>query len=539
MIKKSFMTGLISILLFYGSMVFSEINIKATPTTVPINETIQLTITSNTVNNNNAPDFRPLTVLFNILGQEQNTQITVINHQIQSISSWVFILSPKTSGKLTIPSLQIGQEKTKPLSIMVTSSDNIPISPNNPYDNTASLTPALNTSANASEPYINQEIIYTVTIKTHNNIVDASYIPPKIQNGLLIPLSNTPQQPTWEQGSVQSVEQLTYAIFPQQSGKFTITPPILTVLINGFSPKRMSISAKKLILNVKPIPTNMEINEWLPAKKVLLSEKWSIPKHPKKGDVISRVVSLDAMGMPGQLLPLIPKKSMDNIQSYQGKPILSTDVSNNHIHGTSSTRIDYLISEGGTITLPYIQIPWFNTETQKKMMASLPSKTITIPLEKIAAEQKNKPQQLTNKPVITSTTSKFNTDYLFKIIQLFAVGSLIAAIITITYMVAKKRTRNYLRLFKKACKNNDPQKARETLLNFVNTTHHSYQNLTDLAFFLNDETFNRQVEMLNKVLYDPSSTLKWKGKIFYKAFLHAWNRPVRKPKQSKSKIREL
>lgn len=65
------------------------------------------------------PDLTPLQEDFNIDGTERSMNYTVINGQAHSLSQWIILVTPKKTGVVEIPALQVGSEKTQPATIEV------------------------------------------------------------------------------------------------------------------------------------------------------------------------------------------------------------------------------------------------------------------------------------------------------------------------------------------------------------------------------------------------------------------------------------
>ncbi|MEJ2327092.1 MAG: BatD family protein, partial [Chromatiaceae bacterium] len=68
-----------------------------------------------------APDPDALRSDFDILDQGQSTRMTIVNGRANSTREWRFVLAPKRSGRLTIPSLTVGGLSSSPLELDVVS----------------------------------------------------------------------------------------------------------------------------------------------------------------------------------------------------------------------------------------------------------------------------------------------------------------------------------------------------------------------------------------------------------------------------------
>lgn len=82
----------------------------------------------------------------------------------------------------------------------------------------------------------------------------------------------------------------------------------------------MKISAEPLNLQIKPAPASFTGKEWLPANQVMLSDHYDKePLNLQQGDTLTRVVTLEVVGMPAQLLPQLDFKGKDDFSVYPEK----------------------------------------------------------------------------------------------------------------------------------------------------------------------------------------------------------------------------
>ena len=66
------------------------------------------------------PQLEGLQKNFVITGRQQSYQKSIVNGRLKAEKTWVFNLIPNKAGKLTIPAIRMGNEKTKPIEINVT-----------------------------------------------------------------------------------------------------------------------------------------------------------------------------------------------------------------------------------------------------------------------------------------------------------------------------------------------------------------------------------------------------------------------------------
>ena len=355
---------LILTLLSWHNVLMATVTLSIDPPTAALGETLHLTLTLDDAQTRSLPDLTPLEQDFTVLGTQHSVSYTVINGTSHSVNQWIVLLNPKRSGIIPIPAIQIGQQSSTP--------SQIKISANQQQDNiSGSQGTILKATIDQPNPFINQQVIYTVKLYTNQRMLEAEYQPPTIEDALLIPLGEGRRYHTTLNNREYAVDEQQYAIFPQKSGELTLAPPALNALVYDGIPKRVQLKAKPIKLTVKPSTTN----HWLPAKQVILSQKYDLPTTTlNQGDTLVRSINLRAVGVPAQLLPSIPVKNSQQFHVYPEKPTTENTLVQQELVGTSTMNVTYVLNQAGRITLPAIQLNWFNTQTGKQETATLPAR---------------------------------------------------------------------------------------------------------------------------------------------------------------------
>lgn len=85
---------------------------------VSIDESFQLILESDGQTDSD-PDFSVLEQDFQILSQSRSQNIQMINAKVTRSTSWRLKLLARRTGRLTIPAIPLGDDSSKPLSILV------------------------------------------------------------------------------------------------------------------------------------------------------------------------------------------------------------------------------------------------------------------------------------------------------------------------------------------------------------------------------------------------------------------------------------
>jgi len=147
--------------------------------------------------------------------------------------------------------------------------------------------------------------------------------------------------------------------------------------------RRVTVRSSPLTLHVRPPPEAAAGNWWLPARALVLEESWDPePAEIRVGEALTRRVSLHGAGVGGAQLPPLPLPDLPNAKQYREAPRdTETEVGVSRIQ-----EITVIPTESGRLTLPRVEIPWWDTESHVLRTASLEARTIEVlPAAKAAA----------------------------------------------------------------------------------------------------------------------------------------------------------
>jgi hypothetical protein len=140
--------------------------------TVTENELVQLTIRTDFPQTGSGPDLSVLKRDFEIISQNQNSQFRFNLGTSQSLNFWVVSLMPKSVGTLQIPPIKVGDYTSDPLTLVVK---------NAPQMLDANGNPPVYITFTASEmqPYLQQQVIFTLTLYTSVALQNANVSTPQ------------------------------------------------------------------------------------------------------------------------------------------------------------------------------------------------------------------------------------------------------------------------------------------------------------------------------------------------------------------------
>lgn len=328
----------------------------------------------------NEPDFAPLEPVAEILSRNRQTSIQWINGAHTRTTTWVLEVIAKVAGPLVIPAIIFGKSTSAPHTIRI--SDSSPGADDNGL--------FLEVDASPRDPYVQEQVIYTIRLWRRFELSNASLSEPHLSRDAIVrPLGEDRQLSMEKNGKAYEVIERRFALFPQASGEVQIAPSTVTaqVLTRSFSlfdmfgqsVKTRRVTSEPVILKVRPVPDAFPANgNWLPASKVRVNEEWNpATLEAKVGEPLTRTLTLWAEGLTSGQLPNFRTALPATLKAYPDQPSLKDDSHAETLTAVHQEKLALIPTAAGTIVLPAVTVPWWNTTTDKFETARLPARTIT------------------------------------------------------------------------------------------------------------------------------------------------------------------
>ncbi|MDD1621771.1 MAG: BatD family protein [Methylococcaceae bacterium] len=368
------------LLLAAGLANAAEIQVAVDRNPVALNDSFQITFTASE-EPDGSPDFSPLQQNFEILNQQRSSNSSWVNGQSSRTEQWTISVMAKQAGEVLIPPIAFGADSSKPLKVTVSESQDAPQGSDDLF---------LDVAATPEQPYVQSQVLYTLKLYRRVHITQASLNEPEIKDAIVEKLGEDSNYTTQINGVDYWVTERKYAIFPQQSGVFTIAPLMLNAEVvnsrqprfNGFFNRQTTetrrVSSKAITLNVQAVPASFKGAAWLSAESVELKEQWSdAGLQAKVGEPLTRTLTLSAKGTTvGQLPELFGQTVIDGVKAYPDQPVLKEDKQSDGLSAMREEKVALIPSKPGDYTLPALEIIWFNTKTQQLEVARLPAVTV-------------------------------------------------------------------------------------------------------------------------------------------------------------------
>ena len=324
-----------------------------------------------------APDLSVLEEDF-VVGQTRRLSNTnIINGQISRSMTWTISLMAKRAGEITIPPITVGSERSNAVTITVTEPS---------YEPPGEADVFISAEVDDDETYVQAQVIYTIKIYRAVATRQPALREPTF-SGAEVLVEDAGGERTYEailNGRAYNVVERAYALFPQESGTINISPARFEarVLRDGRITGRKVFESESQTIDVSPIPPpppGRPDAAWLPAREVTIVDDWSrAPDALKAGEPISRNVTVSALGQLETQIPVTEPPSVDGVNVYPDKPVLQRQLEPGGIRGIRTDQYALIAGNAGVVTLPALELPWYDVDAEEWRVARLPERSVTI-----------------------------------------------------------------------------------------------------------------------------------------------------------------
>ncbi len=352
---------------------------------------ITLNIVSDAQHSANDIDFSVLNKDFEVGKVYFSASSNYINGTHSERSRWSVELLAKHSGKLVIPSFELQGAKSNPITLTAAKDPNEP-----DIDNIVSY--QVKVADNPLYPKQNTTITYRLIIKKSLRYLDDVSLSDASIDGMQLTRDGEAKQYTKQiDGVTATVVDIKYHLSAVKPGTFVFHPPAFSATMDYYSSWGSRNRHKKLRLDKKPQQVNITVNPipagykgvWFPAKNLRLSQTWtdengrhidaSKPFSLSEGSVITRNIKLQAGMVNVEGIPSFAITYPQSVQHYDQKPKYSTDSK-----GIATMTLQQVLipSAAGTLTLPGVEVQWWNLQTNKEVTSKIAPLTITVSASK-------------------------------------------------------------------------------------------------------------------------------------------------------------
>ena len=510
-----------ALFMFMVQSLHAAVSASVDRTQVADGESLTLTIKLDDMNEQ--PDLAPLKQDFDVYGTSTSSHTSVINGKSTSDISYIVTLLPKKTGNITIPALTVGSEQTKPLMITVTKA------PEGTHGKqTANV--FLDASLSSDSAYVNTPVLYTLKLYYAEPLSNLSMQPLQLANATIEPFGKNSQYQAQQNGKTYNVVEQQFLITANQSGEITIPQSVIQAAVlqnnpNSFfamqSAKPILVKSNPLTLHVKPIPQNVDINDWLPANSVTLKDSWSSDSNELTvGEPVTRTIVLTATGVQAASLPNLTFPHADSVNAYPDKAQSKDYVENNLPAASKVFKVAYIPTQKGIIEFPKITVHWFDVKSQTMQTAILPAQTFKVLPDKVVTPVQTSAINAAPVAQPAKTVIKVVHSKLWMVLAIiFAILWLVTLIILLMFiskfkskkvsLTSDKQTslekpdiNQALKDIKQACDHKDLVAVNHAIVSWGNALfNRSFYSAMDVSSVIDDKALKLMLTAVNKALY--------------------------------------
>lgn len=543
--------SLVASVILAGTAWAQTFNATVNRTDVPQGETFVLTLELIDGDDKGNPDLSVLDKDFIVYSVGTAFNYKYINGVSSKSRQWQIALMPKNSGSIEIPSIQMDNLATQPITLNVIPANQAlsgeQNNPNQPAQNANRPKFDMVAKVENTSPYVQQQIDYTITIYDTGGLQGDA--PQFIDDGSNDWIIKSLGSPTIGSKIVngRSLREITfrYALFPQKSGTLK-TPEVrfqgyYLTRSRGFNDpfddlfggnlggigfadmfatrNPVLLTAAPQSIQVRPIPSENGANWWLPAKQVALMAEWE-PRQPqfKVGEAVSRTIYLKAVGVAENQLPDIRFAQTPDLKQYPDKAISSSGLENGQVVAVKKVTNVYIPTTSGAQTIPEIALDWFNVQTNQMERAVLPAVNIEVmpsaglPAAQPQAAQPSLPQTSQAVAPKSSPMEDFSDMSIpggnSNLAYVIAIAAFLVGIIFSWLIFGRRRPhadeiKDYDKYIIKSLKHKDYRALRDGLVAWGRERWHNDKitNLKEVAKAAQDKEFGAYLDELGALLY--------------------------------------
>lgn len=343
------------------------------------------------------PDLTPLEPFFELLSSKQVNRLTDTE---RPVTQWILTLLPKQTGFVIIPPLSLGELQSTPINLSISAFKNIGL---------PALEPVyIDSQIDQESVYLQAQLLLTLRIYHAVPLFADSNLTPLLIDTARVEQLGKPR--SFEQhinGVRHGVIEISYAIFPQQSGALEITQQTFSATLAGHDPhsltpfsaqpgQRIEVKSARIPVQVKDIPDSYPQDaQWLPAQHIGLEQTWT-PPSITAGSAATRQLKLSAQGLPSSQLPALNPESASTYKVYIDKPSFSHQFTDKGLVSSRDERHAFVFQTAGHYQLAPIKLPWWNTQLDQLEYAELAPQELQVLAQ--SSNQEFAPLTTTNSP---------------------------------------------------------------------------------------------------------------------------------------------
>lgn len=450
MVMRSVLTLSLLALVFIAPSLCAAVSANLSSSDIDELESVRLVVRVSETRETETLDLSALEKDFHVLQTNTSSQYRFINGREQSWVDYQITLQPKNVGRLTIPSIQIGHERTPTLSLRVRalSEDTRRVIDSKVF---------FENELSSRRVYVQAELILVRRLLYADGVQLYSDLPgaPELADAVVLTLGETRSGTTEQDGQIYGVVEQRYAIYPETSGTLTIPGIDVTASVrlveNGrVSRKGVRIGTDDVSIEVMGVPESYPAGAaWLPAREVQIIRELTAPDAIQVGDTLTHELLVHMTGNVGSKAPPVELElDPQAFRVYPQSPVINDDTAGEQVTGARLQTLSLVPLIPGDLDLPAQHLYWWNTDKDALAVARVPAQQLQVfgtpvaPSTASEAEvQTTTPTQAEPLPALTSKLPSWSRIWPYALALIALIGVLLLVRRLIELLPGRRHTK--------------------------------------------------------------------------------------------------
>ena len=322
------------------------------------------------------PDLTPLMRDFDVEGQSDSRSVRMVNGRMSASTTFSLTLRPRRAGTLAIPALQVGNERTAPLTLEVSATATAGAASNGLV--------FVETEVDDPNPYVQQSVGVTVRLYYATPLVSGQLDLDPPDGALLQRVGEIVQSSREIDGRRYSTAERRFLLVPERSGALIVPGARfegrgaggwMDDLLGGNS-RQVNITGAPRTLQVRPQPVGAP-QPWLPVRDLRMRYT-AVPQQLRTGEAGTLTIETTVVGATQAQLPELPTPSIPGAQVFAEPPQFDERFVGGTPQVTLTRRYSVVPSQAGRLVVPGTAMAWWDVRAGAARRATLPDLTLPV-----------------------------------------------------------------------------------------------------------------------------------------------------------------
>jgi hypothetical protein len=319
---------------------------------------------------------------FIVLDTRSSVSRVIESKQMLHRMHWAVQLVPRRSGSLHIPPLKFGENQSEPMLLEVKPASAL---------QQAQQSVFVEVEAYPQNPYPGQQTRIVTRLLHNLEVYDVTLAEPETSQALLMRSGRELRYNATRGDTSYEVLERSILLTPNVVEQLAFKPAIYRGSIRPGNATASAATTRyiyrhsnSLSLKLRALPPGFEVASWLPAQRIELELEWDdMDANPRPGDSLGVTLSLRASGLPDEALPadLLLHES-EQYRIYADQETRSTQIEGapgeEQFSGSLQQRYAIIFDQAGEITLPGLELHWWNLNLDRAAVTSVAATGLTV-----------------------------------------------------------------------------------------------------------------------------------------------------------------